>query len=80
MKNQRGIEFFVAVIVTIIFFYFMLKKINEYVNTNLIHSSKLTEKQMEQIIIKLDSLNQKVDFMIQKQYEIQDSMIQNHRP
>jgi hypothetical protein len=80
MKNQKYIEFFVAIIVTIIFFYIMLKKINDVVKVNSHSNSASVEKQLELTNIKLDSMSQKIDFMIQKQYEIQDSLMGNQRP
>jgi hypothetical protein len=77
LKENGFIEFLVASVIVSIFFFFLLKKINQF-DAQKINSKIYTlEKKNDSLIVKIDSLNLKMDFMINKQYEIQDSIMKN---
>jgi hypothetical protein len=77
LKEKGFIEFLLASVIVSIFFFFLLKKINQF-DAQKINSKIYTlEKKNDSLIVKIDSLNLKMDFMINKQYEIQDSIMKN---
>jgi len=77
LKENGFIEFLVASVIVSIFFFFLLKKINQFDAQKINTKIHILEKKNDSLIVKIDSLNLKMDFMINKQYEIQDSIMKN---
>jgi hypothetical protein len=77
LKENGFIEFLVASVIVSIFFFFLLKKINQFDAQKINSKIDTLEKKNDSLIVKIDSLNLKMDFMINKQYEIQDSIMKN---
>jgi hypothetical protein len=77
LKENGFIEFLVASVIVSIFFFFLLKKINQFDAQKINSKIHTLEKKNDSLMVKIDSLNLKMDFMINKQYEIQDSIMKN---
>jgi hypothetical protein len=77
LKENGFIEFLVASVIVSIFFFFLLKKINQFDAQKINSKINVLEKKTDSLVVKIDSLNLKMDFMINKQYEIQDSIMKN---